>query len=121
MNTYDIFELYVNGDIKAVKAAIKKIGWDEYTFKQQYLNHTREHDQYISAYDMRVLDERFIDDRILSFRVEGRNNYYAIDRYLGESCERHVDSFKTRKQANLTAGYLNNLAYEINVLKGSID
>ena len=54
----------------------------------------------------------------LKFEVQGRNGYYSIDEYRGESCQRFVDSFKTRKLANAVASELNNLARRINELEG---
>lgn len=48
------------------------------------------------------------------FRASGRNGYTAIDQYtvtqdrregMG-SCERNIDAFSTKKQANATAGHL---------------
>lgn len=56
--------------------------------------------------------------------MEGRNGYTAIDEYLNEDgskhegCTRMVETFKTRKQAVLVCGLLNDLAYEINKLRG---
>jgi len=50
----------------------------------------------------------------LLFKVEGRNGYWAIDEYLGDSCQRHVESFKTQKQANSVCSYLNDIANQLN-------
>ncbi len=41
------------------------------------------------------------------FVVGGRNGYNAIDEYTEKGCMRMVDAFKTKKQAELTAGHLN--------------
>ena len=63
----------------------------------------------------------------LSYHVEGRNNYYAIDEHLGltgerfDTCQRNITVFKTKKQALEIAGYMNDLAYQINVLKGAAE
>jgi hypothetical protein len=41
------------------------------------------------------------------YTVGGRNDWYCIDEYTDRGMMRNVDGFKTRKQANMTAGHLN--------------
>lgn len=56
----------------------------------------------------------------IHFAVEGRNGFYAIDEYKNpegdklSGCTRHVESFKTQKQANRVCGYLNDMAFQLN-------
>jgi hypothetical protein len=50
----------------------------------------------------------------LEFKVEGRNGYWAIDRYLGDSCQDHVGSFSTKGLANSVCSGLNDLAHQLN-------
>lgn len=60
----------------------------------------------------------------LSYHVQGRNGYYGVDEFLNEDGERFegntrmIDAFKTRKQAELVCGALNDLADKINQLRG---
>jgi hypothetical protein len=46
------------------------------------------------------------------FVVGGRNGYNAIDEYTEQGCMRMVDSFKTKKQAEMTAGHLNSAYHD---------
>lgn len=41
------------------------------------------------------------------YEVQGRYEYWAIDLYYGKSCQRHVESFKTKKLANSVCNALN--------------
>lgn len=73
---------------------------------------------------LKMIDLTYHPDLKLSYHVEGRNDYYAIDEYANtdgssnEGCVRHVESFKTRKQANSVCGQMQDMAYEINRLRG---
>lgn len=44
---------------------------------------------------------------LVRYVAHGRNGYTAIDEYRGDSCQRNIDAFGTRKQGNLTAQHLN--------------
>lgn len=57
---------------------------------------------------------------MIDFQVQGRNGYYAIDKYKNHQCLRHVESFKTRKLANSVASELNRLAEQINALEEEV-
>jgi hypothetical protein len=60
----------------------------------------------------------------LSYHVQARNGYYGVDEYVNkdgerfEGCTRNINTFRTRKQANIICGALNDLAHEINKLRG---
>lgn len=56
----------------------------------------------------------------INYQVEGRNGYYSVDEYKGESCQRQFEAFKTKKLANSVASELNYLANQINELKLSV-
>jgi hypothetical protein len=43
----------------------------------------------------------------VEFKTQGRNGYTAIDEYRDGQCYRTIDTFRTRKQAETVAYYLN--------------
>jgi len=63
----------------------------------------------------------------LHFAVEGRNGYYAVDRYMNPEGDKFsgsegiVEAFKTKKLATSVCYQLNGLAYDLNKARGLVE
>lgn len=78
---------------------------------------------FMRYYSKQDLNRLFKVQDKLFYRVEHRYSYWAIDEHKNPkgdgytNCTRMIDVFKTKKQAQLICGVLNELADEINELK----
>lgn len=67
--------------------------------------------------------EKVCKDKVY-FHVEGRNDYYGVDEYRNpegdqlSNCVRNIAGFKTRKIADTVCYYMNQLAKELNRVRG---